>query len=189
MAVPHKHDKAEEYVSPNRAAALAGVTGEAVKQWIYARKLPASKLPNGYWRIALADLHACLKARKGPGARRVLLASSDARLAGHARRAAAALGYPFISAVNRVDALLKAKDSRPAAILIDLDDPAIGGVSLAQGLRATKGFRSMPFILISTREALRQLSQGEILRTAAQGLLHKPASAEAIEAELRKLFA
>jgi CheY-like chemotaxis protein len=187
MAVSRKPAK-EEYISPNKAAVIAGVTGEAVKQWIYARKLPASKLPNGYWRIRLADLHEHLKARKGPGLRRVLLASSDEQLARRAERACAELGYRFASAANRLDALLKAKDTRPSAILIDLADPGVEGVSLAHSLRTTRGFRRLPFILVSTRETLKDLTQAEVLRTSAQGLLHKPVSARALKDELRKLF-
>jgi hypothetical protein len=38
----------EDYLTPNQVGKELGVTGEAVKQWIYRRRLHAEKLPNGY---------------------------------------------------------------------------------------------------------------------------------------------
>jgi len=43
-------------VTPNEAGKKLGLTGEAVKQWIYTGKLKAGKADNGYWWIREADL-------------------------------------------------------------------------------------------------------------------------------------
>ena len=47
-------------VSPNEAGKKLGVTGEAVKQWIYNGKLKAAKADNGYWWVREKDLKDCL---------------------------------------------------------------------------------------------------------------------------------
>ena len=43
-------------MSPNQAGAQIGVTGECIKQYIYAGKLRAAKLDNGYYAIRQKDL-------------------------------------------------------------------------------------------------------------------------------------
>jgi len=43
-------------ISPNEAAKEFGITGEAIKQWIYKGKLAAAKAGNGYWWLRKEDL-------------------------------------------------------------------------------------------------------------------------------------
>jgi len=43
-------------ISPNEAGKMLGITGEAVKQWIYRGKLKAAKAPNGYWWVREKDV-------------------------------------------------------------------------------------------------------------------------------------
>lgn len=38
-------------MSPNMAGAMIGVTGEAIKQWIYHGRMKTARLPNGYHAI------------------------------------------------------------------------------------------------------------------------------------------
>src|SRR5579864_2570815 len=62
-------------LSPNEVGEILGVTGEAVKQWIYHRRLPAVKLSNGYWRVQSADLERFLQARQEVGKLKILVAA------------------------------------------------------------------------------------------------------------------
>lgn len=49
-------DRPKGCLSPDEAAALIGVTAEAVKARIYKGKLRAAKARNGYWWIKKSDL-------------------------------------------------------------------------------------------------------------------------------------
>ncbi len=178
----------QEYLSPNKAGKIAGVTGEAVKQWIYARKLPAVKLPNGYWRIKRGDLEAFLAQRGRPSPRRVLLASNDAALAKTLQDSLEGRPYEVFIATNTLDTVLKAMDCRPAVIAIDLTDSALDGLSLAGKLRTTKGFMRTPIVFVTTKAAASDIDIDDISGLDAQAVLFKPVAAKAFAAELTKLL-
>jgi len=183
-----KKDAREDYISPNRAGMIAGVSGEAVKQWIYGRKLPAVKLPNGYWRISESDLESYLARRRQPSKMRVLVASSDASLAKAARAALSDSSFDVVAASNTIDALMKAVDGKPSVIFIDLTDGNIDGLELARKLRSTRGFRRLPVVFISTKRAASGADAKGLLAVRAQGLLIKPLSGSDIAAEIGKIF-
>src|SRR5882724_8786480 len=73
ISVPVLTDNGERFLSPNDIGRILNVTGEAVKQWIYRRKLPAVKLANGYWKVKVTDFESFLKARTEVGRRHVLI--------------------------------------------------------------------------------------------------------------------
>lgn len=58
--MPRHEANSFEMLSPNEVGRTLGVSGQCVKQWIYGGKLPAQKLPNGFFRIQHADLVAYL---------------------------------------------------------------------------------------------------------------------------------
>ena len=180
--------KAEDYISPNMAGKLAGVTGEAVKQWIYARKLPAVKLANGYWRISRGDLDEYLAAKDRPTKRRILVASTDRNVLKAAKSATVGKELDLVTAANMVDALMKARDSKPAVIFVDLADAAIEGLDVAKRLRSTRGFKRLPLIFLSTKEGAGRMGADDLLAMGAQGMLYKPVTSGGFSAEIDKLF-
>ena len=62
------------------------------------------------------------------------------------------------------------------------------GMELALALRGTKGFKSVPIVLLASKERASQLSGADLLATRAQALLHTPVTPAAFRTELRKLF-
>jgi CheY-like chemotaxis protein len=142
----------EEYLSPNAVGRELGISGEAVKQWIYRRRLPATKLPNGYWRISRSDLDRFLRERREGARQRILLVGTSA-----AAMAAdfEARGFHPLVAQNPVDAVVRATDGKPSAAVIDLVSLGEGGWAAAEKLRATKGARRLPVLLVAAagREA------------------------------------
>jgi excisionase family DNA binding protein len=50
------------YISPAQAAQRLGVTKETIRAYITKGKLPAKKLPGGYYRISVIDLEEMLAA-------------------------------------------------------------------------------------------------------------------------------
>lgn len=135
-----------EYLSPNQAGRIAGVTGEAVKQWIYQRKLPALKLPNGYWRIARADLERFLRERQGPGKKSVLLVGE---FSADIEKGLLAEGWHVLRANNAVDAVLRAADTRPLAIVVNLGSLGEVGWLAAEKMRSIRGTKRLPILLVA----------------------------------------
>ena len=64
-----------------------------------------------------------------------------------------ALGYRVATAASGEEALLKAADHRPDAVILDLGLPGIDGIDVIRGLR---GWTNIPIIVLSVREAERE---------------------------------
>jgi two-component system KDP operon response regulator KdpE len=64
-----------------------------------------------------------------------------------------ALGYQVEAAANGEEALRKAADHRPDAVILDLGLPGIDGIDVIRGLR---GWSNVPIIVLSVREAERE---------------------------------
>ena len=64
-----------------------------------------------------------------------------------------ALGYQIEAAANGEEALRKAADHRPDAVILDLGLPGIDGIDVIRGLR---GWSNVPIIVLSVREAERE---------------------------------
>ena len=64
-----------------------------------------------------------------------------------------ALGYQIEAAADGEDALRKAADHRPDAVILDLGLPGIDGIDVIRGLR---GWTKVPIIVLSVREAERE---------------------------------
>ena len=167
------------------AGRMLGITGEAVKQWIYRRRLPAAKLPNGFWRIKVADLKAFLRSRENPGVHRVLLADADGGSAPAIQKILEDLGHGCTVAHNFLDALLKAADTVPAVILINLSCAGMDGWKLAQRLRGTDGTKRVPLIFFSS-EAETEEDVNHALALGAQGFLRQPLDKHVLAREIRR---
>jgi len=112
----------EPTISPNEAAKIFNVTGEAVKVWIYTGKLPAAKQANGYWRIRKSDLEAFMR-RRVEGVRKKIMIVVSERWREVVVKAADSAGLETLIPQNRADALLKAIVSPPSLIVLDIDVP------------------------------------------------------------------
>lgn len=177
-----------EHLSPNQAGALIGVTGEAVKQWIYQLKLPATKLPNGYWRIRRTDLERFVQARGEAARKRILLASDDKKLSAAACKAIDAAGYRAIVAHNDIDALLKAAENRPALLIIDLTVRTFDGWRLSAEMRKTQGTRKLPIIFLGAH-TVEAGEAAQALKAGAQAFLRKPLDVGLLCSEIEHIFA
>jgi two-component system KDP operon response regulator KdpE len=84
---------------------------------------------------------------------RVLVVDDEAQMVRALTVNLRALGYKVDSAANGEEALKKAADYRPDAVILDLGLPGIDGVEVIRGLR---GWASMPIIVLSVREEERE---------------------------------
>jgi CheY-like chemotaxis protein len=162
----------DEYLSPNKIGLELGVSGVAVKQWIYQRRLAATKLPNGYWRVSREDLNRFLAERDGGGSRRAMLVGKNATGVGSALEEA---GWHISIARNPIDAVLRAVDSKPSLAVIDIASLGEGGWAAAKKLRETRGTIRIPILLLisADSDADPQIMERSVA-LGAQGCLSLP---------------
>jgi len=168
-------------LSPNQVASMLGITGEAVKQWIYQRNLPAVKLPNGYWKVQAADLQRFIEARSNPKAK-ILSFGLDSPSIDTASEVLAKNGFELIIATGLDDAVLKAQRFQPSLVLADSSH--VDSWRLMKKLRALKSLRAIRMIVLSEGQ-LEIHKAEEALSLELHGCIPKPLDAEIFEREMK----
>ncbi len=187
VRVPALSPAEEGFLSPNDVGKILNVTGEAVKQWIYRRKLPAVRLANGYWKVKKTDFEAFLKARTEIGKRHVLVTPGCLHPI-EVDNAFKTLGLQGVMANNFSDALLKALDHFPALFIISVSSTSKESWDFARAVRGHKSLRSFPILLLSA-----QKMDSEMLALAvsvgAQGALEgQDFGAETLAIEINRIL-
>jgi CheY-like chemotaxis protein len=185
IAVPEQ--QGEKTLSPNQIGNMLGITGEAVKQWIYNRRLPAVKLSNGYWRVRVNDLERFIAERQTGGKRKIIVAGSDAQALAAVSSTLEALGDEPVIANNMFDATLKCHNLSPALIVIDVSTWP-DGWTLAQRIRATQPLRNIP-ILFVTSEQLKPAQLDQAIALEIKGCIGKPIDAAILSREVNRVLA
>lgn len=173
--------QSEKTISPNEAAAMLGITGEAVKQWVYHGRLPAVKLQNGYWRIKVTDLSRFLEKRIGGPKHSILICESDPQTALAMNATVEELGHDALVANSAIDAILKARNERPSVMILDLTHPS--GFSLLQKMDAS--FARNILLLMGAELTAEQLQI--VTDSGAKAVLQKPLDPEALKRELKRV--
>jgi CheY-like chemotaxis protein len=137
VQLPSELSPTERFLSPNEIGKILGLTGEAVKQWIYARRLPAVKLSNGYWRVKVSDFEDFLKHRVDLGKIVMMISSSPLKDYENVR---------IISPANDVDAILKLNEYQPAVVVVDT---SCNGWEFVKKVRNHVISKRVPIIVIS----------------------------------------
>ncbi|MCZ7647788.1 MAG: helix-turn-helix domain-containing protein [Planctomycetota bacterium] len=172
-------------LSPNQAGKVLGVTGEAVKRWIYDRRLPATKLTNGYWRIKVEDLERFIEFRVSAPKMRVLLYCSDAALLQKLSEAVATDEREILPTSSLLDALLKCQDVYPNLMLVVLGDNG-DGWKLVERIRQAAHVRPASVVIFSKKD----LSEEELNRALelnVQCYLKVPIDPAALAQELARI--
>ena len=187
ISLPVLTDTGERFLSPNDIGKILNVTGEAVKQWIYRRKLPAVKLANGYWKVKVADFEGFLKARTEVGRRHVLITDGGNSGSKEVLAAVEELGHQAVLAHNYPDALLKALDHFPAlfVICISQNDPECW--KFAERVRSNKSLRSFPILFIGGN-SISDDDTERAVKYYAQGILARPLNVDVVRKEIERIL-
>jgi len=187
ISLPVLTDKGERFLSPNDIGRILNVTGEAVKQWIYRRKLPAVKLANGYWKVKVADFEGFLKARTEITRRQVLITDGGNSGSSEIVNAVEALGLQAVLAHNYSDALLKSLDQLPAIFVICIapNDPDCW--KFAAKVRSNKSLRSFPILFIGGK-SISDADTERAVQFYAQGILARPLDTAVVKQEIERIF-
>lgn len=187
ISLPKELSASERYLSPNDIGKILGITGEAVKQWIYHRRLPAVKLANGYWKVRVSDFESFLKARHDIGRRRILLIDTQEGIMRDVAETIEKMGHTAISARNQADALLKAMDLHPALVILDCSAKETDPWRLAAKIRETKPLRNVPILLLASGDLSEEDSE-QALQLEAQGFLKRPVAPETLAQEIQRIL-
>lgn len=185
--IPGEPSSSERFLSPNDIGKILNITGEAVKQWIYQRRLPAVKLANGYWKVRVSDFEAFLKARHEVGRRRVLLTATKTDEMQDIAKAVESLGHQPICSHNYADALLKSLDHHPALFVLNVSAPEAEPWRLADKVRNTKALRNVPILLVSNGD-LSDTDAERAVDLCAQGFLKRPLEHTLLIQELQRIL-
>lgn len=187
VSLPTEPAASERFLSPNEIGRILNVTGEAVKQWIYHRRLPAIKLANGYWKVKVADFESFLKARHDVGRRRILVTDSKTNELKEVMQAIEKLGHEAVVAHNYADGMLKALDHYPALFVINLSPRDADPWKFAEKIRQTKALKNFPILLVADSD-LSDADAERALKLSAQGFLKRPLDVELVAREIEKIL-
>jgi CheY-like chemotaxis protein len=187
ISVPVLRNDGERFLSPNDIGRILNVTGEAVKQWIYRRKLPAIKLANGYWKVKVADFEGFLKARTEVGRRHVLITDGSNSGSNEIVEAVESLGHQPVRAHNYPDALLKSLDHFPALFVICISEKDPDSWKFAQRIRSHKSLRSLPILFIGGNDISDDETENAV-KYYAQGILARPLNVEVVKKEIERIL-
>lgn len=177
-------EQMEPSLTPNQIGEILGLTGEAVKQWIYHRRLPAVKLANGYWRVRKTDLEKFLQARFEGVKRRILAVGLDGEALQVLAEAVDPGKYESVTTDLMADALLKLNDLQPAMVVLDVSWKQAWG--LVEKIRACKSMRRIPIVVLEAAANavdIEQATQFDI-----KGCLTKPVSVPALEQQISAIM-
>lgn len=187
IKAPAKLPPAEQYISPNEAGRILSVTGEAVKQWIYHRRLPATKLSNGYWKIRVGDLEDFINARQDLGHKRILLIDNSGTPVNELAAAIEKSGNIPVVAHNAADALLKASDQYPALFVVNVSLAQADAWKLIEKIRHTRNIKTIPILIVSDHD-LKDSESDKAVALGAQGFLRRPFKPQTAVDEIRKIL-
>ena len=186
IKAPAKLPPSEQYISPNQAGRILSVTGEAVKQWIYHRRLPATKLSNGYWKVRVGDLEEYIRARQDLSNKRILLIDNAGSDVQELSQAVEKMGHVPVIAHNSADALLKASDLYPSLFIVNVSmsgDPW----KLLQKIRQTRNIKTIPILIVSDHD-LKEGESDQAIDLGAQGFMKRPFKAQTMQDEIKKIL-
>jgi len=187
IRAPSSLPPSERYLSPNEAGRILSVTGEAVKQWIYHRRLPATKLSNGYWKIKVQDLEDFIKARRNLGQKKIMVIDAAGPGLGDIVSAIEKLGHQPVVAHNAADAVLKAADLYPSLFIANASLTHLDVWKLLQRVRKTRNIRNAPILIIADHD-LKDSESEQALELGAQGFLRRPFKVQTLVEELEKIL-
>jgi CheY-like chemotaxis protein len=95
-------------------------------------------------------------------------------------------GFQVVQAANGIEALSVAQSVRPAAIVMDLEMPAMGGSEATRALKQDERTKSIPIIVLTGSSLDSQLSDARAAGCSA--LLRKPCMPEVLIEAIRHVL-
>lgn len=187
ISVPEETSAGEKFISPNEAGRILNVTGEAVKQWIYNRRLAATKLSNGYWKIRISDLEEFIKARRDLGQKKIMIIDASGAATAGLASAIEKLGHTVVIVHTQTDALLRAADIYPSLFIANVSMKEFDVWRLLERIRNTRNIRNAPMLIIADHDLKPEESE-VALGLGAQAFLCRPFKPQTLTDELENIL-
>jgi len=113
-----------------------------------------------------------------PGVAKVLIVDDDEQLALLLALHLRSAGYQPITAVDAMQGFMFAMREQPALILLDINMPAGGGMSLLGRLGKAVKTMLIPIVVVTARQDAE--TESEARRNGARGFLRKPIDRDAL---------
>jgi twitching motility two-component system response regulator PilH len=94
-------------------------------------------------------------------------------------------GYTAITAASGKDAIDKAREQHPDAVLLDVIMPDMNGFQVCRAIKASDDTKGIPVVIVSSKGEKTDKVWG--IEQGAQGYITKPYTADQIVAQLRAL--
>lgn len=95
-------------------------------------------------------------------------------------------GFGVIEAVDGVDALAKAKNSKVDLVLTDVNMPKMDGISLIKELRVLPNYKFTPILMLTTESGSDKKTEGK--SAGATGWIVKPFNPDQLLATIKKVL-
>lgn len=95
-------------------------------------------------------------------------------------------GFGVIEAVDGVDALAKAKNSKVDLVLTDVNMPRMDGICLIRELRGLPAYRFTPILMLTTESG--SAKKGEGKSAGATGWIVKPFNPDQLLATIKEVL-
>jgi excisionase family DNA binding protein len=183
-------------LTTGEVARYCDVSTNAVKKWIRNGRLKAFRTPGGHFRVDSEDFREFLVLHKMPvyaeffekKGRRILLVDDDSQVREMLAEVLRAMDLDLVveQAEDGYDALLKAGNSRPDLLVLDLKMPRMDGFEACRRIRSNPSTSTTKILAISG--FMDNSAEQEIVRCGASDYMKKPLNIEEFRSKISQLL-
>lgn len=174
----------EQLFTTHEISTMLQVDPSTASKWIDKGMLLAFRTPGGHRRVRASDLRSFLVTHGmpipdelGSGVIKLLVVDDEQPTLDAIRRALKAHAEQFnvTTTTSGIEALLLMAETKPNAMLIDLNMPDLDGIEVVRRVREREQFKAVKLLTMTARHS----AQAEAAAMAAGALacLHKPVTA------------
>ena len=177
-------------------ARYCDVSTNAVKKWIRNGRLTAFRTPGGHFRIESEDFREFLGRHNmpvyqdffGSGTKRILIVDDDAQVRATVAEIIRSMDLPaeIDEAGDGYEALLKAGDSKPDLMILDIRMPRMDGLEACRRIRANAGTATTRILVVSG--FMDEAAQDDVVKAGASDWMKKPLDIEEFRLKVGRLL-
>jgi excisionase family DNA binding protein len=187
---------ASRLLTTGQVASYCDVSTNAVKKWIRNGRLKAFRTPGGHFRIESEQFKEFLVRHNmpiyqdffGAAQKKVLVVDDDAQVRSTIVEILEAMGRPLEidQATDGYEALLKAGDTKPDLLILDLRMPRMDGFEACRRIRSNAATSGTRILVVSG--FVDEAAQAEIAGAGAHDWMRKPLDVEEFKAKVSRLL-
>jgi excisionase family DNA binding protein len=183
-------------LTTGEVARYCDVSTNAVKKWIRNGRLKAFRTPGGHFRVESEQFKDFLVRHNmpvypdffGAATRKVLVVDDDPQVRATVAEILKTMDLPVEvdEAGDGYEALLKAGDSKPDLMVMDLRMPRMDGVEACRRIRGNPGTNGTRILVVSGY--MDEAAQRDVVEAGASEWMRKPLDIELFRERVRQLL-